>query len=651
MCGITGYFAPSGRQVQDELRSAVQRMADTLHHRGPDDHGVWTDGEAQVALGHRRLSIIDLTPDGHQPMTSADGRWVLIFNGEIYNHAAIRQVESVHGYPFRGRSDTEVLLASLSRRGLRDTLMDTDGMFALAAYDRRERRLLLARDRIGEKPLFYGRSGGVVLFGSELKALRAHPSFDNDIDRDALSTYMRFKYVPAPRTIYRGILKLPPGTVLEIDVASGEVGDPVPYWDPMVAVETARSSPFRGSFEEAVGELESLLTDSVRDRLVADVPVGAFLSGGIDSTAIVATAAATVPGSIKTFTVGYDHGAWDEAGRAADLAGRLGTDHRELRVSPADVLEIVPHLPTMYDEPFGDSSQLPTHLVSSFARTEVTVALSGDGGDELFGGYNRHVWAPGAWRQIDRVPVALRARAGRWAARIDQRTWDRLARRAGTVVPPLRHRLPGQKVHKLARALEAEDAASFYRDLLSHWRMPDQLVLGGHEFLPFRWPPQVGFAEAAMQLDLIGYLPDDILQKVDRASMAVALEARVPYLAHPIVEFAWRLPLEYRIQGSTGKRILRALLDRLVPGASQSGPKMGFGVPVDGWLRGELKGWAQELVTSSRAFQDGLIDVTLARTVWRDHQRGANRQYELWTLLMFLSWYEEQRQDHQGPGT
>jgi asparagine synthase (glutamine-hydrolysing) len=641
MCGIAGFLDPGARATSGALHETARHMAAALVHRGPDDEGTWAEPEVQLGLGHRRLAVIDLTAEGRQPMVSADGRWVLTFNGEIYDHPRIRREEEGHGHRFRGTSDTEVLLAAIARRGLRQALTDADGMFALAAYDRRERRLHLARDRFGEKPLFYGECGGAVVFGSELSALRRHPSFDAAIDRDALSTYLRFKYVPAPRSIHRCVRKLLPGTIVEVAATTGRVGTPSPFWSAPVAIEAARSRPFTGSFEEAVRELRGLIGTSVRDRLVADVPVGAFLSGGVDSTVVVAAARAVSAAPVRTFTVGYEDQAWDEARRAAELAAQLGTDHHELRVTPADVLEIVPQLPSMYDEPFGDSSQLPTHLIARFARGEVTVALSGDGGDEVFGGYNRHVWAPGVWRRMERLPAGARARFGRWAGSVDEGTWDRLAGGAGRAVPALRHRLPGQKVHKLARAMTSPDASAFYRDLLSHWREPDRLVPGGREFVPFAWPTGVGFREAAMQLDLTGYLPDDILQKVDRATMAVSLETRVPFLTPPIVEFAWRLPRAFLVDGSVGKRILRGVLRDLLPNAAEPGPKMGFGVPIGDWLRSELHGWADGLFDGASAFDDGLIDRDVARRVWRDHLGGANRQYELWTLLMFLAWYEE----------
>lgn len=640
MCGIAGFVGCGGGASADHLEEIAGRMADAVAHRGPDDRGVWVDPDRQLGLGHRRLAVLDLSAHGHQPMVSADGRWVLVFNGEIYNFPTLRRTEEAHGYPFRGTSDTEVLLAAITRRGVHQTLVDAEGMFALAVLDRHEGRLTLARDRFGEKPLFYGRAGGSVLFGSELKALREHPDLDGEIDRDALTTYLRFKYVPAPRSIYRGIHKLPPATSVDIDVARGEVGAPQAYWSVDGMLARAATDPFDGSFADAVTHLGGLLRDSVAQRMVADVPVGAFLSGGVDSTAVVAVAQSLSTRPVETFTVGYEDQAWDEATRAAELARRLGTQHHELRVTPADVIDLIPQLPQMYDEPFGDSSQLPTHLVARFARRRVTVALSGDGGDEVFGGYNRHVWAPGVWEQLRRVPTPVRRAVGARAAAVGEGTWDRLGARAGKVVPGLHHRLPGQKVHKLARALQAPDASGFYRDLLSHWRDPDRLVPGGREFVPFSWPADTGFAEAAMRLDLAGYLPDDILQKVDRATMAVALEARVPYLAPAIVEFAWRLPLEHRIQGRTGKRVLRGLLAQLVPDVPEAGPKMGFGVPIGDWLRGELRTWGDDLLDGSSAVAHGLIDGEVARTAWADHQSGGNRTYELWTLLQFLSWHE-----------
>ncbi|MEX2375759.1 MAG: asparagine synthase (glutamine-hydrolyzing) [Dehalococcoidia bacterium] len=637
MCGIAGCLQPGGMASEQELTRRSRLMADELAHRGPDDAGSWVDTEVQLGFGHRRLAVIDLTAEGHQPMVSADGRWVLCFNGEIYNHGRLRKVEAAKDYPFRGSSDTEVLLAAIARLGPRAALTAAEGMFALAVYDRRERRLYLARDRFGEKPLFYGRCTDVLLFGSELKALQAHPDFRGDIDRDALATYMRFKYVPAPRSIFRQVHKLPPGTILEIDARSGEFADPVPYFAVADLIAQAADDPYTGDLADAVDDLAGLLRRSVADRLVADVPVGAFLSGGIDSTTVVATA--PPPGPVRTFTVGYQDEAWDEARRAADVADRLGTDHHELRVSSDDVLQLVPALSAMYDEPFGDSSQLPTHLVARFARQQVTVAITGDGGDEVFGGYNRHVWGPAVWRRVGRLPRPLRRAVAGMISSLSEPTWDQIGSGTARLLPRAEQRLPGQKAHKLARALQAEDQAHLYRDLLSHWRQPERLVPGGREFLPFQWPGGMDFASAAMAIDLTGYLPDDILQKVDRATMAVALEARVPFLDSDIVRFAWRLPQDFKIQGRTGKRILRSLLDDLVPGLPADGPKMGFGVPVGDWLRGPLRGWATDLIDGAPAFDDGFVDRAVARAAWADHLGGANRQYELWTLLMFLDWH------------
>jgi asparagine synthase (glutamine-hydrolysing) len=616
-------------------------MTATLRHRGPDDEGVWA--EAGVGLGSRRLAVVDLTEEGHQPMTSASGRYVLAFNGEIYNHLDLRRELEARGHRFRGRSDTEVFLEAVERRGIRGALERSNGMFALALWDRRERRLTLARDRLGEKPMYYGRLGGGFAFASELKALRAHPTFEGEIDRDAMAQFLRHKYVPGPRSIYRGIHKLPPATMLTVDPSV--TGDPAPvaYWSGADTARRGTAEPFRGSAEEAEETLDELLRDAVSRRMIADVPLGGFLSGGVDSSTVVALMQAQSNRPVRTFTIGFADEAFDESKQARRVARHLGTDHTELVVTPLQAMAVVPRLPEIYDEPFADSSQIPTYLVSQLAREHVTVTLSGDGGDEVFGGYNRYLWAEAMWRRFGWMPSPVRRAVAGTLRSIPPRSWDALLRRLGPVLPAsARQRLPGEKVHKLARALRAEGSGGLYRSLTSHWEDPGAVVLGangeaGSGGLDGAGLP--GLTRRMMYEDLVTYLPDDILVKLDRATMAVSLEGRVPYLDHRVVEFAWRLPLDMRTRNGQGKWLLRRVLDRYVPRALVERPKMGFGVPIGTWLRGPLRDWAESLLEPRRLRDQGYLDPGPIRAAWADHLSGRwNRQYELWDVLMLQAW-------------
>lgn len=655
MCGITGFLGfPAEASAGDVLRS----MAAAIAHRGPDDDGYWLDAENEVALGHRRLSIVDLSPNGHQPMVSADGRFVIAFNGEIYDFREVRSELEACGLapPWRGHSDTEVVLAAISAWGVERALQRFTGMFALALWDRAARKLVLARDRIGEKPLYYGWAGRTFFFGSELKALRRWPRWQPEIDRGSIALLMRHDYVPAPYSIYRGVFKLVPGTYLEVSLDDARRGpgsdprEPLPsrvYWSLRDTVRSAAGERFAGTDHEAADELERLLRLSIGRQMVADVPLGAFLSGGVDSSTVVALMQAQSNAPIRTFTIGFHEDSYDEAVHARAVARHLGTDHTELYVTPAEAMSVVPDLPALYDEPFADPSQIPTHLVSRMARSHVTVSLSGDAGDELFGGYNRYFIGRRLWDRIGRIPGGLRRAASRGLTALPPETWDGFFARIGPVLPrAARQRNPGDKLHKLAEILDAAGSEDFYRGLVSHWRKPASLVLGSREprtilDLPGQWPPLDDFTERMMFLDSVSYLPDDILVKVDRAAMGVSLETRVPLLDQRIVEFAWRLPLAMKVRNGTGKWLLRQVLYRHVPRELIERPKMGFGVPIDRWLRGPMREWAESLLDERRLRSEGWFDPGQVRAAWADHLSGRrNWQYHLWDVLMFQAWLD-----------
>ena len=645
MCGITGFFDPDRRAGDDESTATVLRMADTLQHRGPDDRGAWVDAEAGLALGFRRLAIVDLSAEGHQPMVSASGRYVLAFNGEVYNHADLRRELVASGAaPFRGQSDTEVMLAAFERWGPDRALERFVGMFAFALWDRRERILRLARDRIGEKPLYYGWAGGGLVFGSELKALRAYPGFSGEVDREALALYMRFGYVPAPHSIYRGIRKLPPGTSLTIDagrtVAAGALPDPVPYWSARRAAEAGAAAPFEGTEAEAADRLEALLREAVGLQMVADVPLGAFLSGGVDSSTIVALMQAQSPRPVKTFTIGFEEAGYDEARYAKEVARHLGTEHTELYVTPAEAREVIPSLPTLYDEPFADSSAIPTYLVSRMARRQVTVSLSGDGGDELFGGYSWYPRTVQVWDKVRRLPRALRRTTAGALAAVEARR----PRRPGGAGRLARFVSP-DRVGKLAALLgHADEAEDVHWALLSRWDGLPPVVLGTAEAPPAPpgWEAHPGLGDVPRRLmltDMLTYLPDDILAKVDRASMGVSLEARAPFLDHRVVEFALRVPTAMKIRDGHGKWLLRQVLYRHVPRELIERPKMGFTVPIGAWLRGPLREWAEELLDEGRLRREGFLDPGPIRRRWDEHLSGRrDRADDLWSALMFQAW-------------
>ncbi len=662
MCGLAGFLVANA-STHGGIADTAERMALSIQHRGPDDGGVWLHEEAGVALGHRRLSILDLSPAGHQPMMSASGRYVIAFNGEIYNHLDLRrrlnnpptQPLSCRegGRSWRGHSDTETLLACFETWGIRETLERAVGMFAIALWDREARTLTLARDRLGEKPLYYGWQGETFLFGSELKALRAHPAFRAGIDRGALALLLRHNYVPAPYSIYEGIWKLPAGTYLQVSARSPLSPGPSPtqgggeikaYWSLAEVAEQGVGAPFAGSDTEALDALEQCLGAAVRGQMVADVPLGALLSGGLDSATITALMQAKSTRPVRTFTIGFEERAYDEAAHARAVAAHLGTDHTELRLSSDDALALVPQMPAMYDEPFADCSQLPTHLVMRLARQHVTVALSGDGGDELFGGYNRYVHVPKVWRRLGWMPGALQQVLGAGLTALPSEAMNRLAgplaRRAGIAQP-------GDKAHKLGRRLrEMGSMDDLYVSLVSEWPRSGNLVVGGR--MPpnllderSRWPRLADPAARMMALDGLSYLSDDILVKVDRAAMAVSLETRAPFLDRDVVEFAWSLPMHLKIRNGQGKWLMRRLLDRYVPRALVERPKMGFGIPLDAWLRGPLRDWTEALLAEDRLRREGYLEPGPIRAAWKAHLAGqASFGYRLWSVLMFQAWLE-----------
>jgi asparagine synthase (glutamine-hydrolysing) len=655
MCGIAGLLTAS--RIDE---AALRRMGDALAHRGPDDAGIWTDPEAGVGFAHRRLAIVDLSPSGHQPMVSADGRFVLNYNGEIYNHAELRRDLEARGQApdggWRGLSDTETLLQAIAARGLEAALGQAVGMFAFALWDRRERRLHLVRDRFGEKPLYYGWAGGDFLFGSELKALRTHPGFDAVIDRRALGLFAARTHVPTPWSIYQGIFKLAPASILSLTVeaAGRPLGEPpregtqngvrlTRYWSYRDVVRRGLADPIVGE-GQALDALDGALSDAVRGQSIADVPVGAFLSGGVDSSTVCALYQRQSSQKIRTFSIAFDAARFNEADYAREVATHLGSVHSEHLVTAREAREVIPLLPAIYDEPFADSSQIPTFLVSRFARGEVKVALTGDGGDELFGGYNRHFQAPRLWQALRRVPRPLRAVAAASLGLVPEQWWHRAA---GLL--PASHRHLGGKAGKALRlAGSADRFDDIYAAFLDRWSGEPSPVVGastGASAFDLDLGAAAPDALRVMYADAVGYLPDDILCKVDRASMAVSLETRVPFLDHRVAEVAARIPLDLKLRGPAGKHVLRQTLYRHLPERLFDRPKAGFAVPVGDWIKGPLRGWVEELLDPARLADGGWFDAGAVRRRWDDHLSGRRDSTDaLWALLMFQAWLDAQRQ-------
>lgn len=643
MCGIAGFLDLRKMRSATASEKIGRAMAHAIRHRGPDDADTWTDAAAGLTLAHRRLSIIDLSSGGRQPMVSANGRWVIAYNGEVYNFRELRRDLQQSGQAFRGNSDTEVVLEACAAWGLEATLQRLIGMFAFALWDRSEQVVYLARDRLGIKPLYWGHHGDVFMFGSELKALKAQPDWRPEVDRDSLTTYMRYGYVPSPMSIYKGISKLPPGSLLRF--RPGGTAQISCYWDIRSIARDGVQERSALSDADAICQVEALLRDAVKRRLVSDVPLGAFLSGGIDSSCVAALMRDESAGPIRTFSIGFNEDGFDEAPHAKAVARHLGTDHTEHYVTPADALAVVPTLPDMFDEPFADSSQIPTYLVSAMTRRHVTVALSGDGGDELFGGYTRYVWGVAWWRRIGAVPLTGRKFVGDIIEGVPESTWNHVFR---AIPRRFRPPTPGRKMHVLSNVLRIDNPDALYRRQHTHWHQPEEIVLGGRQRYGALHDPSIAddipnFAERMQLFDILTYLHDDILTKVDRASMAVSLEARVPILDHRVVEFAWRLPKHMKIREGRGKWLLRQVLKRYVPEALTDRPKMGFGVPIEAWLRGPLRDWAETLLDEQRLAREGYFNPAPIRQCWTDFiTERTSSGYRLWTVLMFQAWLERQ---------
>lgn len=649
MCGIVGFWENSIQMNFDDCNDILNKQVKTLSHRGPDALGTWSDHNSGVYLGHSRLSILDLTDAGKQPMTSFNSRYVIVLNGEIYNHMQLRnELQKKFKLTWNGSSDTETMLNCFELWGVKNTLVKTIGMFSIALWDKFDKTLTIARDRFGEKPLFYGFQNDIFFFGSELKAIKSHPKFLSEINRESLSLFVRYGYVPGPHSIYKKIKKLQPGSYLVIN-KNFDFGEPLIYWSALSKIEYGYSNQFKGTRGEAVEELNNLLLDSVEKQMISDVPIGAFLSGGVDSTTVVAMMQSMSAQPIKTFSIGFHNDYYNEAHHAKKVASYIGTDHNELYISERDAMEVIPKLSSIYDEPFADSSQIPTYLVSQLAKKFVTVSLSGDAADELFGGYNRYMVTSKLWRAISKYPVNMR----KWVADIFK------------VIPPDMYNLLfkiislnnkyflennfGDKFHKALDVFDSRSDAQLYKRLISLWQNPLDVVINTKEpsTIITNYPSEIknlDFVSQMMALDLITYLPDDILCKVDRAAMAVSLETRVPFLDHRIMEFAWTLPLNYKIHENKSKWILREVLFKYLPKDLIERPKMGFAVPIDDWLRNELKDWAYSLLNKERIISDGYFEPDVIQKKWQEHLSGKrNWQYPLWNILMFQSWLDNNR--------
>lgn len=656
MCGIAGFWDSTQSWGTESMQQIIGQMTGAIAHRGPDDEGFWADAAAGMALGHRRLAILDLSPLGRQPLVSQQGRYVLVFNGEIYNFRQLRRNLEALGTRFRSQSDTEVMLAGFEHWGVEAAVGRFRGMFAFALWDRQGRELILGRDRVGEKPLYYGWIGGLFGFSSELKALKSVPGWTGKLNPLALHRFLRQGYVPNPDSIYQGIYQLPPGTILRLPwLPPGTLPTAIAYWSAPKVAATGQAQPFRGTPPEAIATLDRLLRHAVTAQGLADVPLGAFLSGGIDSSTIVALMQAQRSQPVKTFTIGFSEVGYNEATAAQAVAQHLHTDHTELYVTPAEAMAVIPRLPQLYDEPFADASQIPTFLVAQLARQQVTVSLSGDGGDELFGGYNRYLWGGRLWRGVGWLPQPWRQRLSQLLLADSPQTWSDRFEFWQRLLPggwKLPH--PGSQLHKLARVLPAADPQALYRQLIAHWPETEILLPGGREPPPGLSHLQAGlewadFSQWMMYQDLVTYLPGDILTKVDRASMGVGLETRMPFLDPAVIEFAWSLPLAFKIRRGQGKWLLRQVLHQYLPSELIERPKRGFALPLDDWLRGPLRDWAESLLAGDRLAEMAGLAPQPIRQRWAEHLAGdRNWQESLWTVLMLQAWLEEEKRGAQG---
>lgn len=644
MCGITGLYSFDPRPESANISQVIGKMCDALAARGPDSDAQWIDSELPLALGHRRLSIIDLSPAGAQPMQSDSGQYVIVFNGEIYNYQAVKSELEQSGYEanYRGHSDTEILLGAIEHWGLKKAVEKINGMFAFALWDRKRRALFFARDRMGKKPLYIGWAGSTLVFASELKAICAHPEFKRNISRPAMTSYMRFGYVPAPYSIYNDILQIPAGHMMALDMQmlrSGQDLKPLmePYWSHKNALNKSRKNPV-ANLDNVVDEFDEILSECVRERMISDVPLGAFLSGGIDSSTVVALMQKHSDSPVKTYSIGFDEVGYNEAEHAAEIARHLKTEHHELYVSSKDALNVVPKLSNIYDEPFADASAIPTYLVAKFAREGVTVALSGDGGDEMLGGYNRHIAGPKAWNIAQNIPPKFRSVVSGIIRTVPPNVWSGMR--------PDRPQF-GSHMHKLADAMGKETQSDLYLSLVSKWQNPKRCVSDGYEdIIPLVDPEMqiegLSFAEDMMYWDALSYLNGDILTKVDRASMAASMESRAPLLDTKIYDYVWSLPIDTKIKDGKGKWLLRQVLNKYVPQELYDRPKQGFSVPIDEWLRGPLKDWAEDLLDEYELKSQGMINYVHVRKLWQEHLKGrGNYADRLWCVLMFQSWHRQ----------
>ena len=653
MCGIVGFLNLSNNYSDQQLGGIINEMSYSLKHRGPDDSGSWVDAQTGIALGHRRLTVLDLSKEGRQPMVSFKGRYSLIFNGEIYNFHQLRDElnKNNSSISWRGNSDTEVLLESIEFWGLETAVKKCIGMFAFALWDKEKKLLHLVRDRIGIKPLYYGWDKNHFVFASELKPFRFYPDFERKIDQNSLALLLQYNFIPTPFSIYKNIYKLEPGTILTLDSQKYSKGIPslVSYWSLDQVVEQGLLNPLKETESKIVEDLEKLLRDSVRLRMISDVPLGAFLSGGIDSSLTVALMQDLADHPVQTFSIGFSESEYNEANEAKKIAQHLGTSHAELYVSSKQALDVVPKLPYLFDEPFADSSQIPMYLISEFTRKKVAVSLSGDGGDELFGGYNRYVWGNWAWSRIKKMPLWLRQLTANGIGCLSPLSWDRIFKNLDFILPGLYNvRNPGYKLQKFMELLEKNTPKDLYRVMISNWKEPADLVknvlqtpdlIKGGKL----WERIPDFKHQMMYMDTLSCLPDDILTKVDRASMGVSLEVRVPLLDHRVLEYAWQIPIGINFQEGTNKRLLRKILYKYVPRNLIERPKMGFSIPLDEWLRGPMRDWAENLLSEERLLREGFLNPVPIRQKWKEHLSGKrNWQHSLWSVLMFQGWLENE---------